>query len=370
VKKNGTVVVTGCFVNSHIDSLESDGRTFIVPNEKKNQVVELLEAHFKGEIHHPHTGDPFAFPPSQQIFHTRGMVKIQDGCDNFCTFCIIPFVRGRAVSRPPEAVLDNMKQLLEEGYKEIVLTGVNMSRYQHESTDFTALIEKMLNVEGDFRLRISSIEPDQISDRFLELLEHPKMCPHLHLCLQSGSEKTLLAMRRQYSYRLYKQIVNTIRDRNPLFNITTDIIIGFPGEDDSAFEESLNAAKELVFGHIHAFPYSVRKGTRAERMDNHQNTKTKNARGKILRDLSQELKRSYRSKLLGQNDSILVESIELVDENYHIKGLGSYYVPIELKLPANRPQQDFYNRFIDVKITGLQTGEDPNLEGEILWSSF
>ncbi|MEE8441008.1 MAG: radical SAM protein, partial [Spirochaetia bacterium] len=193
-RQHGLVILTGCYVDSHREALESDGHTFVVPNEHKHAIFDLVEAHRRGEVLEP-TGSVFDFPVPSRIFHTRTMIKVQDGCDNYCTFCIIPFVRGRAVSRPTTEAIDAVREAVDGGARELVLTGVNMSKYRDGDVRFSELVERVLDVDGDFRLRISSLEPDQLDDRFIDLFDQPKMSSHLHLCAQSASERVLLAMR-------------------------------------------------------------------------------------------------------------------------------------------------------------------------------
>ena len=368
------VVITGCFVDSHRDELEGDGRSFVVDNEHKNSIFELVDAHLKGEIVHPESfpADRFNYPIGRQLFRTRGMVKIQDGCDNFCSFCIIPFVRGQAISRSREEILHSARQMLSEGYRELVLTGVNMSRYRDGDSNFSGLLERLLELEGDYRLRISSIEPDRIDERFIGLLAHERMTPHLHLCLQSGSEKILLKMRRQYSYRQYRELVEKIRSRHPGFNISSDLIVGFPGEGEEEFDESLNALRQIGFGHVHVFKYSVRAGTRAERMDGHLPEKIKTERSEIIRAEAEKMKRRYRSGLIGQTQRVLVERIDAdgAGSKRTCRGLGEHYVPICFPLPdhlsGKKNALDLENSYVSVRVCGINEGNDPDLSAEIL----
>ena len=263
------VVVTGCMVNSQKEALENrDASTYFVENNRKTSIFPMVQAHYEGEILHPNSLDPdvFDFKPADRTFHTRSLVKIQDGCDNFCTFCIVPLVRGRAISRPFEKIRENILQVLDFGFREIVLTGVNIGRYVHEGTNFEYLVEKILDIPGDFRVRISSIEPDGYGDKFIELFQHPKLMPHLHLCLQSGSDAVLLRMRRMYTLSEFSSIADKFRNRHPDFNLTTDIIVGFPGETALDFQSTCDLVRDIGFSHIHTFKYSRRKGTRADRM--------------------------------------------------------------------------------------------------------
>jgi len=370
-ESDSLVVVTGCFANASKEELEKDGRTLVVENEYKTHIFELVDAHLKGEILHPSqfAKDVFTFTPQEQVFHTRGMLKIQDGCDNFCTFCIIPYVRGRAVSRPMPDILAEAKTLITQGYKELVLTGVNMSRYEWEGNDFSDVLEGLLNLKTeqhqDFRVRISSIEPDQIDTRFFDLMDHPRMCPHLHLCLQSGSERILLAMRRQYTYQGYKTIAEKLRSKNALFNLTTDIILGFPGEQEEELNQTIQAVQEIQFGHVHVFPYSKRKGTRAERLPNHISQPVKAQRSQTLTQVSEESKRSYREQLIGTVQQVLVEKVTQDGNALVARGLGEYYVPIRFHLPLTRSRESLWNQFFSVKITGIDLGKDPDLLGEV-----
>lgn len=390
------VVVTGCFVNSQRGGMESDGRTYLVDNQRKSYIVPLVEAHFRGELVDIQSlpKDLFRFTPQNQNLHTRGLLKIQDGCDNFCSFCIIPFVRGRAVSRPLPDILTEARRLLDQGYRELVLTGVNMSRYQWQDLEFTDVVEAVLNLEDrsqgdsdasgcpDFRVRISSIEPDQISPRFYQLLDHPRMTPHLHLCLQSGSERILLAMRRQYSYAEYLGIVQDLRSRIPDFNITTDLILGFPGEGPEEFQESLDAARKIGFGHIHTFPYSRRQGTRADRMPGQVSGPEKQHRAEAVRQISEESKAAYRRGFIGKTQEVLVEKVVHHRGQLIAQGLGQHYIPVQFPLPpgpasdpgASASQsgpdeaqiQGTKNRFFRVTITAIEDGEDPVLLGTAL----
>ena len=358
--KDSVLVVTGCMANNAKEELESrEEINYVVENDQKTSVFSLVEAHFNGEIIHPSklNADLFSYGATDKGFHTRSMIKIQDGCDNFCTFCIIPSVRGRAVSRPIQDILTNIRGVIAQGAKEIVITGVNIGRYKFEGYTFDDVVEQILKIDGDFRLRISSIEPDGFGDKFLGLLKHPKMTPHLHLCLQSGSEPVLLQMRRMYTVKRFKEIVNKIRLQNPNFNITTDIIIGFPNEQEEDFSATCNAVRELNFGHVHTFKYSIRKGTRAERMPEQVDERIKTKRSEILRNLSDEIKTNYRKSFIGKYQTVLVEKTDGEMGN----GYGEYYIPIRFT-GVNIEKNKFYK----VKITNIEEGSDPILTGEMI----
>ena len=357
---NAVVVVTGCMANNFKEKLESqDSITFVVENNRKSSILSLVDAHFSGEILHPNQlpQDVFRYEPVQKSLHTRSAVKIQDGCDNFCTFCIIPMVRGRAISRPVAEVLESVRKTIENGFKEIVITGVNIGRYEDGEARFEDLLAQILEVPGDFRVRISSLEPDGFGDRFVELFKHPKLMPHLHLCLQSGSGKTLLRMRRMYDVAQFRKTVNLFRSVYPGFNFTTDIIVGFPGETDEEFQETIDAVKEFNFSHVHTFKYSVRRGTRAERLENHIPEKIKTERSAQIRKLSEENKKQYYQSLIGKTQQVLVEKATKTKAS----GYGDLYVPIEFQ---GRDIQK--NKIYAITLTGLSgEGEKLVLMGEL-----
>ncbi len=359
--QDAMVIVTGCMVNNHRKELERNtgSQILFVDNDHKSSIFSMIDAHFNGEVIHPDHFNPnlFDYEAAEKTFHTRSWIKIQDGCDNFCTFCIIPKVRGRATSRPVADILENIKQVIDFGFKEIVLTGVNIGRYHHEGVDFEGLTERMLNLSGNFRLRIGSIEPEGFGDRLFNLFDHPKLTPHLHLCLQSGSDKILMKMRRFYTVASFLDIVEKLRSRNPHFNLTTDVIVGFPGESEDDFLKTAELCRKVGFGHIHTFKYSVRKGTRAERMPDQIPEAVKIERSEKIRQIGEAKKRYYRSSLIGKTQTVLVEKI--ITGIAH--GYGESYVPV--KFPATNAKE---NTFVKVKLTTLETGEDPALIGDAL----
>ncbi len=327
--QNPVVAVTGCMATHYRDELEKrDELTYVVDNDRKSGLFGLIDGHFKGEVLHPSHLKPdlFGYDAGRHTFHTRSMIKIQDGCDNMCTFCIVPHVRGRAVSRPAEKILKNIREVCDMGFKEIVLTGVNIGRYEDGGTDFELLVSRIVDLPGDFRVRISSIEPDGFGEVLFDLLQHPRMTPHLHLCLQSGSDRILRRMRRMYTLEAYRAMVDAIRQRIPDFNFTTDIIVGFPGESDEAFKQSLAAVKEIGFTHVHTFKYSIREGTRAARMDGQVAEDVKAARSETVRELSESNKLRYYESMLGKQQRVLVEK----SENGVARGLGQHYIPVQI----------------------------------------
>jgi threonylcarbamoyladenosine tRNA methylthiotransferase MtaB len=352
------VIVTGCMVDAQKEKLRGmPGVTYFVENARKSSIFQLAEAHFNHETVSPlqFEKDLFRFEAGGETLHTRSFVKIQDGCDNFCTYCIVPRVRGRAISRSARAILEDVQKVVDDGFREIVLTGVNIGRYGHDGMNFEGLVEKILETPGEFRVRISSIEPEGFGDKLFDLFTHPKLTPHLHLCLQSGSDKILLQMRRFYTVDTFTGIVSRIRKRMPDFNLTTDIIAGFPGETEEDFLETCAVVRDIGFSHIHTFKYSARDTTRASRMAGQVSERVKNERSRVIREISAENKRKYRGSLVGREQNVLVEKVNL--RSGMAKGYGEHYVPVEF--PASPAS---YNSFVRVKLMGLKSGSDPILE--------
>lgn len=354
-------IVTGCMATNYKQDLEKSEKVdFVVDNDHKSSITSLVDAYFNGEVVTPDSfaKDLFGYDAADETFHTRSLIKIQDGCDNYCTFCIIPKVRGRATSRSKKDILENIRQVVDFGYKEVVLTGVNIGRYQDGETDFETLVEEILNIPGDFRVRISSIEPDGYSESFFRLFENPKLAPHMHICLQSGSEDILLKMRRMYTAKTFIELAENIRKRYPDFNLTTDVIVGFPGETEKDLQETLDVSKKVGFGHIHTFKYSVRRGTRAERMPEQVPEKEKTRRSELVRKLSDDMKLEYRRSFIGKEQTVLVEQF---DEDGFATGYGEHYVPVIIRKEGLQR-----NEFYKVKLTELIMKDEPILIGEIL----
>lgn len=325
------IAATGCMVNHRKQEMLGSGVIdFAIDNERKYSTFSIIDGYIKGETVDPEGFDKdlFSYSPAFDTFHTRSLIKIHDGCNNFCSYCIIPNVRGRATSRCDRDIYDNIRQVVDHGFKEIVLTGVNMGRYQYENVNFEQLVEGILKIDGDFRVRISSIEPDNFSDRFLKLFENPKLAPHMHICLQSGAESTLREMHRHYTAAQFKAMCDRIKSAVPDFNITTDVIVGFPGETEEDFAESAELCRKIGFSHIHTFKYSVRTGTKAAAMPNQVPETVKAERSAAIRQISAENKLKYFSRMLGKPQKMLIERI-MADGT--ARGYGENYIPLRLK---------------------------------------
>jgi threonylcarbamoyladenosine tRNA methylthiotransferase MtaB len=357
---SGLLVVTGCMANNHKEQLEaSDQVTYVVDNQRKSQIVSLIDAHYKGEVVDPGSlaGDLFGFETVDKSLHTRTSIKVQDGCDNFCTYCIVPSVRGKAVSRPMDQILENVRRVVDNGFKEVVITGVNIGRYEYNGYNIESVIEKILELTGDFRVRISSLEPDGFGPDFHCLFDHPKMAPHLHLCIQSGSESILLKMHRMYTARSFMEIVEKFRRHIPDFNFTTDVIVGFPGETGEDFRQTLEVVREAQFSHVHTFRYSRRKGTRADRMENQLEEGIKSERSEMVRRLSAENRIRYMESMVGKQQRVLVEK---VDGCGMARGYGEHYLPVRF------PTRDsLRNRFEQVVLERVDAADPPVMKGKI-----
>jgi threonylcarbamoyladenosine tRNA methylthiotransferase MtaB len=353
-------IITGCMATNYKEQLqESNKADYVVDNDHKTSIVELVEAHFAGETADPDLfeKDVFNYEPAKTTAHTRAMIKIQDGCNNFCTYCIIPKVRGRAISRPVAEVLENIRKVVSYGFKEVVLTGVNLGTYKSDDVDFEELVNQILAIPGNFRVRISSMEPDGFTESFFKLFHHPKLTPHMHLCLQSGSETILKKMRRMYTGALFESMTTKLREEVPSFNVTTDIIVGFPDESEQDFEDTLTMSERINFGHIHTFKYSVRKGTRAERLPNQIHGDIKTERSERVRKLSEKMREKYRQSFVGKTQIVLVERI---NEEGFATGYGENYIPVVIR-ETNLKTNTFYK----VELTGLiQSKDEPVLTGE------
>ncbi len=350
------LVVTGCMADHFANKLEADEKIdLLVKNDQKSSLINIVEAQLNGEIVDPagYKKDKFGFGIADKGFHTRAMIKIQDGCDNYCSYCIVPRVRGRAISRPYSDIETNIKQVLDAGFKEIVLTGVNIGRFDIDNMNFEDLVENILEIPGDFRLRISSMEPDGFGDRFLELFAHPKLTPHLHLCLQSGSDRILKEMKRMYTAREFLDTSDKLLKMYPDFNLTTDIIVGFPGESEQDFQDSCKLSREIGFSHIHTFKYSVRDKTKAAIMKEQVPEKVKTGRSEIIREISHNNRIAYFEKMIGKQQLVLSEKAKKGIS----AGYGENYIPV--KLDKDYPP----NSFIKTTLQGISDGPEPIMSG-------
>lgn len=346
INKNCCLVVCGCFIESAKD-YKNDDIDIILGNYNKSKVVDLVEDFFrnKEKINQRFNLNEVEFE-DMNIKHfenkTRAFVKIQDGCENFCTYCIIPYVRGKCRSKKEDNVLSEITTLVNNGYNEIVLTGIHTGNYGVDiNTNFSSILEKILNIKGLKRLRISSIEITELDDKFLELLKNPILCNHLHIPLQSGGEKTLKRMNRKYDKKYFKEEIEKIRKVRPDISITTDVIVGFPGETEDDFNECVDFIKEINFSKLHVFPYSKRDGTVAAKMKDQIDGKVKKERVKTLLDLSKTLEENYNNSFIGKKESCLIEK---VDYKYSYGHCSNY---VYLKIPKIYKENEIVDIIIE-----------------------
>jgi len=306
------VVVTGCLAQKEQEVLLGiQGVTHVIGNEEKERICEIL---------FPEIPPPL-FAIKEFSGHTRAFVKIQDGCNHFCAYCTVPFLRGRSRSRSLFSIVEEVCDLVTSGHREIVLTGVNVGDFDDNGCTLADLVRAIDQNPGVERLRISSINPNEVSDDLIEaLLTGRSTCPSMHLVLQSGSSSVLKRMRRPYDRDLFFRIVDTLRARNPDFTFTTDVIVGFPGETEADFEDSLETIRQVKFAKVHMFPYSRRPGTLASRLTEIVPLAViKQRKNQVLR-LSEEIACSWRDRFIGQTLQVLTEDGPAFGQTIH--GIG------------------------------------------------
>ncbi len=336
---NACVVAMGCFIAANPD-ISIDGLDIIIGNKDKSKIVELLDEYFnnKEEMRLQYTGRLKEFEDmyiSNFPGRTRAFVKIQDGCDNFCSYCIIPFVRGKCRSKDENKVIEEVKMLVNNGYKEVVLTGIHTGSYGVDlDTDFADLLNKLVRIEGLLRLRISSIETTELNEKVLDVLKNSKvLVDHLHIPIQAGSNEILKAMNRKYDLDFFFKKIEEIRSIRPNIAISTDVIVGFPGETEELFQTTIETCKRIGFSKLHVFPYSERRGTASSRMDNKIDEHEKKERSRRLIEVSNELEIAYMEKFIGKEVEVLVEEYK---DGFSYGHTGNYlYVKINKELPHN-----------------------------------
>ena len=336
---NACVVAMGCFIAANPD-ISIDGLDIIIGNKDKAKIVSLLDEYFKNKeiINKQYTGRLKEFEDmyiTDFPGRTRAFVKIQDGCDNFCSYCIIPFVRGKCRSKEESKVISEVSDLVNNGYKEIVLTGIHTGSYGVDlETSFADLLEKLVKIDGLDRLRISSIETTELNEDVLNVLRNSKvLVDHLHIPIQAGSNEILKAMNRKYDLDYFFNKIAEIRSIRPEISISTDVIVGFPGETEELFKTTIDTCKKLEFSKLHVFPYSERRGTASSHMDNKLDNATKKERSRRLIEVSEELEKNYMSKFIDKEVEVLVEEYK---DGYSYGHTGNFlYVKIKGEYPHN-----------------------------------
>jgi threonylcarbamoyladenosine tRNA methylthiotransferase MtaB len=383
-KKNpdAMVVAAGCYVQAQSDQGEKidPNIDLIIGNNKKKEIVQILEKfarHQQKESGEAGTEEPETRKEAvidigktdeyEELSietvseHTRAYLKIQDGCNQFCSYCIIPYVRGRIRSRKPEQVLNEVKRLSEQGYREVVLTGIHLSSYGKDLEDVSLidLIEQINEIPGIARIRLGSLEPRIITPDFVNRLAAvEKICPHFHLSLQSGCDETLKRMNRHYTIEEYENSLALLREAFDEPALTTDVIVGFPGETEEEFEETTRALERMNLYEMHIFKYSVRKGTKAEKMPNQVPDQKKTERSNVLLSMTHRHQEEYEQHWIGKEEEILAEEVISLDGKEYLIGHTKRYVKVGIEGGEN-----LSGTLLQVKITGRIPGN--MLLGEI-----
>ena len=362
---DAVVVACGCYVQAAGEKLEEDTAIdLIVGNNKKKEIPEILEAYFREreegraasgawltDMAHNREYETLSISRTEE--HTRAFIKVQDGCNQFCTYCIIPYARGRVRSRRPEEVLAEVQRLAASGCQEIVLTGIHLSSYGvdlEEEQDLLALIRTVHSVEGIRRIRLGSLEPGIITESFAEAIAAlPKVCPHFHLSLQSGCDTVLQRMNRRYRSEEYMEKCRLLRRVYDRPALTTDVIVGFPGEPEEEFEASRAFVEQVHFFETHIFKYSRREGTRAAAMPGQISEQEKTRRSHVLLELDGRRRREYMESFLGEERDVLFEERVQADGREYWTGHTREY--LKVLVPAEK--EDYENQMIPVKLTEI-----------------
>jgi len=340
------VVAIGCYaqrVPQELDGIEGVG--MVAGNDEKPHLLRLLEE--AGYLDSPTSIEGDLATNYNPVFRTRAFIKIQDGCDKFCSYCIVPLVRGREKSLPPDQVVAEVRHLASTDAKEVVLTGTEIGSYNSDGLDLKGLLENILAETDAVRLRLSSLQPQEVSSELIDLWRDGRLCPHFHLPLQSGNDEVLGRMKRRYGIDDYQRAVSSVRALVPDAAITTDIIVGFPGETEEEFEESYEFCKQLGFARIHVFSYSRRSGTQASHLPHQISDKVKKQRSQRMLTLANESAQNFRQQFLGRVMPVLWEQ--------RSGGLWSGYTDNYIKV-YTRSDEDLTNQLLPVKL--LEIGKD------------
>lgn len=372
MNENAIVVAVGCYVQASKDVLEQDSAVdVIIGNNRKKEIINILKDHIYGNTLDTIYSDECVTNINAETEYedlniesvsekTRAYIKIQDGCNQFCSYCIIPYARGRIRSRGKESVISEVKRLVDKGYQEIVLTGIHLSSYGMEKlsqeekqealeeSPLLNLIVELNKVEGLKRIRLGSLEPRIITENFAKTLaQMDNFCPHFHLSLQSGCDETLKRMNRRYDTSEYYEKCLLLRKyfNNPA--ITTDVIVGFPGETEEEFETTKSFLEKVNFAQMHIFKYSIRQGTKAATMDNQIKDEVKSLRSNQLIALGEEMTKNYQESFIGKTENVLIEETLTINDVVYQVGHNEKY----LKL-AVRAENDLTNNIISVQVKG------------------
>jgi threonylcarbamoyladenosine tRNA methylthiotransferase MtaB len=351
------IIVTGCYAQLRPEEIAKiEGVDAVLGSNEKFRIFSILNDFNKKDLSCIYVSpldelNQFGKAHSTDADNrTRAFFKIQDGCDYKCSFCTIPLARGKSRSMNPDEVVKEFKSLVDEGYKEIILTGVNVGDYgKNFSTDLYNLLLKLIEIEGDFRIRISSIEPNLLSDKIIELTAtSEKMCKHFHIPLQSGSPEILKLMQRRYTVNDYKKVIEKVVAKISDCGIGIDVIVGFPGETENHFNETYKFLTELPFSYLHVFTYSERPNTKAITLDGKVEINQRKTRNNMLRILSDKKKYAFYHSMIGSELEVLLEA---ENDNGMIKGFSSNYVRVALPF-----DEKLINTFVKVRVKEIRDG--------------
>ena len=347
---NATLVATGCYAQRAADELiKVQGVNLVVGNRQKHSLVTMALQQ-RGEPTVPcSVGEEPVVAPGT-VGRTRAMLKIQEGCNQVCAYCIVPKVRGRERSVPPEVLLQQVQGRIAEGYKEVVLTGTQLGSYGFDlpEMDLRTLVELILRRTGIERLRVSSLQPQEVTSELLRLWENPRLCPHFHMPLQSGSDQVLKRMRRRYTAEMYRGTVERIHHSLPHAAVTADVIVGFPGEGEEEFEESLRFCGEVGLADMHVFPYSVRPGTSAAYLGPRVEARAKRARMERMLSLARKKAADFRQGALGAVQQVLWEKEDVSQPGLYL-GLTDNYLKVR-----TRSSTSLINRLVPARLVREQ----------------
>jgi len=362
IKKNpnAIIAVMGCYSQTFTEEVKAiKGVNFILGNVNKSEIVDLVHQEFDKNQTINKVKEILKYKEFENLnpvnfSHTRAFLKIEDGCNNFCSYCIIPFARGPIRSKNSDDVINDINKIVNNGYKEIVLTGIHTGKYKDGNTTFTELVKRILNETKLKRLRISSIEINEITDEFIELMKTSDViAKHLHLPLQAGSNDVLKKMNRHYDKDEFINRVKYIQSEVPGISITTDIIVGFPEETEDNFSDTINTSKEIGFAKIHCFPFSLREGTKACELKEIKDS-IKEERQQRLLALDDELESSYKNRFVGTIQEIIIED----KHGDYLLGHSSNYLPIFVPY-----EDDLYGKMVKVII---ESYENDKIIGKII----
>lgn len=365
-KKNNPdsiVVAAGCYVQTSEKEVLNDlSVDIVIGNDRKHDLVRLLEEYSMDSVNDTVDDINDGKHDFEELFidqtkeHTRAFIKVQDGCNQFCSYCIIPYARGRVRSRRFENVIAEVERLAANGFKEVVLTGIHLSSYGvdfDEATGLLELIQAVNAVKGIERIRLGSLEPKIVTEHFAsELSKLDKICPHFHLSLQSGCDATLKRMNRKYTTKEYERGCELLRKYFVHPAITTDVIVGFPGETEEEFEQTKAYLEHIHFYEMHIFKYSKRKGTRAAVMPDQIDEQIKAARSEKLIALGHDMSKEFRKFYIGKNEEVLFEEKAVIGDKEYFVGYTKEYVKV-----AKKTDENLENQIVSGRISGMLTDE-------------